>query len=154
VQLLRRPYRGAAKAGLIVFTGSQGGACYWDRPTVHTMWTRTSSVAKATASRRTCAKCWGWRRAGSPGLVSFFTDMLQDWNAFIQALLSGVVVFDATDPDRAKGRWFVQETGQRAEGANLSVAGVYHDEYVRDPGRSDAAIARWFTSLVYLYYFR
>jgi hypothetical protein len=44
--------------------------------------------------------------------------------------------------------------GQRAEGANLSVAGVYHDEYVRDPGRSDAAIARWFTSLVYLYYFR
>jgi uncharacterized protein (TIGR02246 family) len=71
---------------------------------------------------------------GLDALVSFFTDMLEDWNIFIQALLSGVVVFDATDPDSAKGRWFVQETGQRSEGANLSVAGVYHDEYVRDAG--------------------
>jgi ketosteroid isomerase-like protein len=71
---------------------------------------------------------------GLDALVSFFTDMLGDWNIFIQALLSGVVVFDATDPDCAKGRWFVQETGQRSEGGNLSVAGVYHDEYVRDGG--------------------
>jgi hypothetical protein len=60
--------------------------------------------------------------------------MLEDWNAFFQGLLSGVVVLDAADPDRAKGRWFVQEFGQRSEGANLNVTGVYHDEYVRDAG--------------------
>ncbi len=71
---------------------------------------------------------------GHDALVPFFTTMLQDWNAFIQGLQSGLVVFDATDSDRATGRWFVQETGQRSEGANLSVAGVYHDEYLRDAG--------------------
>jgi uncharacterized protein (TIGR02246 family) len=71
---------------------------------------------------------------GREALVAFFMDMLADWNAFIQALLSGVVVFDATDPELAIGRWFVQETGQRSEGANLIVSGVYHDEYVRDAG--------------------
>ena len=30
------------------------------------------------------------------------------------------------------GRWFVQETGQRSEGTNLIISGVYHDEYIRD----------------------
>jgi uncharacterized protein (TIGR02246 family) len=72
---------------------------------------------------------------GRDALVSFFTAMLEDWNAFLQGLLSGVVVLDTADPDRAKGRWFVHEIGQRREGANLSVAGVYHDEYVRDAGQ-------------------
>jgi ketosteroid isomerase-like protein len=71
---------------------------------------------------------------GHDALVPFFTAMLQDWNAFIQGLQSGLVVFDAIDSDRATGRWFVQETGQRSEGTNMSVAGVYHDEYLRDAG--------------------
>ena len=71
---------------------------------------------------------------GHDALVPFFTAMLQDWNAFIQGLQSGLVVFDTTDSDRAGGRWFVQETGQRSDGANLSIAGVYHDEYLRDAG--------------------
>ena len=71
---------------------------------------------------------------GSDAMLSFFTTMLEDWNAFLQGLLSGVVVLDTADPDRAKGRWFVSETGQRRDGANLSVAGVYHDEYKRDAG--------------------
>jgi hypothetical protein len=71
---------------------------------------------------------------GRGAVVSFFTKMLEDWNAFIQGVLSGMVLVDASDPDRAKGRWFVEETGQRIEGANLSVTGVYHDEYVRDAG--------------------
>ena len=48
--------------------------------------------------------------------------------------MSGVVILDATNPDRAAGRWFVQETGQRCEGTNLNIAGVYHDEYVRETG--------------------
>jgi hypothetical protein len=67
-------------------------------------------------------------------VASFFTTMLEDWSVFIQAVLSGVVVLDTHDHDRAKGRWFVQETGQQSGGTNLSVAGVYHDGYVREDG--------------------
>jgi uncharacterized protein (TIGR02246 family) len=69
---------------------------------------------------------------GRDAVATFFATMLEDWNAFFQGLLSGVVVLDRTDPDRATGRWFVEETGQRSEGANLTVSGVYHDEYLRD----------------------
>ncbi|MCV7399982.1 nuclear transport factor 2 family protein [Mycobacterium fragae] len=71
---------------------------------------------------------------GRDAVMAFFTEMLANWNVFIQSLLSGVVAFDTADPDKAKGRWFVEETGQRSEGANLVVSGVYHDEYVRDAG--------------------
>jgi len=71
---------------------------------------------------------------GRDAVTSFFATMLQDWNAFIQGLLSGVVVLDEADPDRARGRWFVEETGQRSEGATLIVSGVYHDEYVHEAG--------------------
>ena len=71
---------------------------------------------------------------GRDAMMSFFTAMLEDYSVFLQGLMSGVVVLDAADPDRAKGRWFVSETGQRRDGANLSVAGVYHDEYKRDAG--------------------
>ena len=71
---------------------------------------------------------------GPDAVLTFFTSMLDGWNAFIQGLLSGVIVFDATDADRAAGRWFVQETGQRTKGNNLIVTGVYHDEYRRDGG--------------------
>jgi hypothetical protein len=48
------------------------------------------------------------------------TTMLEDRCAFIQGVLSGVVVVDA-DPDRAKGRWFVEETGQRTDGATTAL---------------------------------
>jgi uncharacterized protein (TIGR02246 family) len=71
---------------------------------------------------------------GREAMVAFFTAMLGGWNVFLQGLMSGVVVIDAMNPDRATGRWFVQEVGQRSEGANLSIAGVYHDEYTRDAG--------------------
>jgi AcrR family transcriptional regulator len=71
---------------------------------------------------------------GRDALATFFATMLEGWNAFIQGLLSGNVVFDKADPDRARGRWFVLEMGQRSEGANFNAAGVYHDEYVRDAG--------------------
>ena len=65
-------------------------------------------------------------------MLSFFTSMLDGWNVFLQAMTSGVISVDASNPARAVGRWFVQETGQRAEGTNLIISGVYHDEYIRD----------------------
>jgi len=69
---------------------------------------------------------------GRDAMVAFFTTMLDGWNVFVHGLQSGVVVVDAGNPDRATGRWFVQETGQRAEGLDVCIAGVYHDEYRRE----------------------
>jgi uncharacterized protein (TIGR02246 family) len=74
------------------------------------------------------------RHKGRDAMVTFFTSMLDGWNVFVQGVMSGVVVLDTTNPDRATGRWFVQEVGQRAEGTNLTIAGVYHDEYRREAG--------------------
>ncbi len=71
------------------------------------------------------------RFEGRDATVAFFTAMLDGWNVFLQALMSGVVIVDTSNPKRAVGRWFVQETGQRAEGNNLIISGVYHDEYAR-----------------------
>jgi uncharacterized protein (TIGR02246 family) len=71
---------------------------------------------------------------GRDAVDSFFAEMLKDYVAFFQALLSGVVILDPVDADRAKGRWFVQEVGQQSAGTNLTVWGVYHDEYVREAG--------------------
>jgi uncharacterized protein (TIGR02246 family) len=74
------------------------------------------------------------RHKGRDAMIAFFTSMLDGWNVFLQGLQSGVVVFNAADADHAAGRWFVQEVGQRAEGTNLTIAGVYHDEYRREDG--------------------
>ncbi|MGX9792902.1 nuclear transport factor 2 family protein [Mycobacterium sp. MMS18-G62] len=71
---------------------------------------------------------------GHDAMLTFFTAMLSGWNVFLQGLMSGVVVLDQANTDRAAGRWFVQEVGQRSEGTDLSIAGVYHDEYVREAG--------------------
>jgi uncharacterized protein (TIGR02246 family) len=71
---------------------------------------------------------------GRDEVCAFFATMLEDWNVFMQGLLSGVVVLDPTDVNRATGRWFVEETGQRSDGSILTVSGVYHDEYVKDTG--------------------
>jgi uncharacterized protein (TIGR02246 family) len=83
------------------------------------------------------------RYEGRDAMMPFFTAMLDGWNVFLQGLLSGVIVLDATDPDRATGRWFVQEMGQRAGGTNLSIAGVYHDEYRRNDGEWRIAKRRY-----------
>lgn len=74
------------------------------------------------------------RFEGHDAMLAFFTSMLDGWSVFLQALMSGVIVVDASNPDRAVGRWFVQETGQRVGGTNFVISGVYHDEYVRDAG--------------------
>ncbi|MGV0848996.1 nuclear transport factor 2 family protein [Mycolicibacterium phlei] len=71
--------------------------------------------------------------SGRDAMIAFFTSMLDGWTAFIQGLQSGVLA--EAGPDRATGRWFVHEFGQRADGTNLSIAGVYHDEYRCVDGR-------------------
>lgn len=74
------------------------------------------------------------RHSGRDAMIAFFSKMLGGWNVFLQGIQSGVVVLDAEKGDRATGRWFVQETGQRADGTDITIAGVYHDEYTREAG--------------------
>jgi len=74
------------------------------------------------------------RFTGHAEMLSFFAPLLDPWAVFLQAMMSGVVVVDEANPDRAVGRWFVQETAHRSEGTHLIISGVYHDEYVRDDG--------------------
>ena len=71
---------------------------------------------------------------GRDAMIAVFTSMLDGWSVFLQGLQSGVVTLNAADADHATGRWFVQEVGQRTEGTNLTIAGVYHDEYRRETG--------------------
>src|SRR5687767_1885437 len=60
---------------------------------------------------------------GRGAIEDFFGSMLEGWSTFLQGLLSGVVTLDSGDPDRARGRWFVQEVGQREDGTRIDVAG-------------------------------
>ena len=52
-----------------------------------------------------------------PDALTFFGSMPDGWNAFTQALLSGVITFDAVDADRASGRCFALP--DRCSGAQL-----------------------------------
>jgi uncharacterized protein (TIGR02246 family) len=83
------------------------------------------------------------RHRGTDAMIAFFTSMLDGWSVFLQGMQSGVVVLDETDGDRAAGRWFVQETGQRETGSAVSIAGVYHDEYSRVDDRWHIAHRRY-----------
>jgi uncharacterized protein (TIGR02246 family) len=75
------------------------------------------------------------RHRGTDAMIAFFTSMLDGWAVFLQGIQSGVITFDeADDDDRAAGRWFVQETGQREAGTTVTIAGVYHDQYRRIDG--------------------
>ncbi len=81
---------------------------------------------------------WVYPALGQPRghdeLRALFGRLLEGWNAFIQSLLSGRVALDASDADRARGRWYISELGQQSDGTDFHATGVYHDEYVRDAG--------------------
>ena len=71
-------------------------------------------------------------RASGEKLRSFFAEQLEGWNLLVQGILSGRVHLDPADADRASGRWFIFEFGQRENGTNFVSSGVYHDDYVRE----------------------
>jgi hypothetical protein len=71
---------------------------------------------------------------GHDEIVAFLDGLLANWNGIVHALLSGTVTFDATDPFRATGRWYISEFGQMTSGDEVFFAGVYDDEYTRDAG--------------------
>jgi ketosteroid isomerase-like protein len=71
---------------------------------------------------------------GHDDIVAFLDGLLANWNGIVHALLSGTINFDATDPFRATGRWYIAEFGQMKSGDEVFFAGVYHDEYQRDAG--------------------
>jgi len=71
---------------------------------------------------------------GHAEITAFLAGLLDSWSTIVHALASGRVHLDPADPDRATGRWYITEFGQRTDGAEVFFAGVYHDEYVRDAG--------------------
>jgi len=71
---------------------------------------------------------------GRAEIAAFLDDLLGSWATIVHALLSGRVHLDATDHDRATGRWYIAEFGQRGDGVEVFFAGVYHDEYARVGG--------------------
>lgn len=71
---------------------------------------------------------------GRAEIVDFLDGLLGGWDAIVHALLSGRVHLDATDVDRATGRWYISEFGMMASGTEVFFSGVYHDEYLREQG--------------------
>ena len=92
----------------------------------------------AVAELFTVDGVWDVRGHGEPGgraeIAAFLGGLLEHWVTIVHALASGRVHLDPADPDRATGRWYITEFGQRADGTEVFFAGVYHDEYVRDAG--------------------
>ena len=71
---------------------------------------------------------------GHDAIAAFLASMLEGWTRMIHGLVSGRIVLDPTHHDRAHGRWYIVEFGQRADGVEVFFSGVYHDEYARDAG--------------------
>jgi uncharacterized protein (TIGR02246 family) len=71
---------------------------------------------------------------GRAEIAAFLDGLLDGWATIVHALLSGRVRVDPTDHDRATGRWYIAEFGQRADGTEVFFSGVYHDRYVREEG--------------------
>jgi len=66
--------------------------------------------------------------------LRLFTILLDGWKGFLHVVPSGRVLLDPADRDRASGRWYVMEAGQRSDGTDLVIWGVYHDVYARKAG--------------------
>lgn len=81
---------------------------------------------------------WAVTGYGSPRgpeeIGRFIEGLLETWTVLVQGLLSGRIHLDPADHDRAAGRWYITEFGQRADGLDVVFAGVYHDTYVRVGG--------------------
>ena len=72
---------------------------------------------------------------GRETMVPLFEKLLADYQLLIQGAMSGVIVLDAEDPDRARGRWHIHEHGRTHDGKDMFTFGLYHDDYVREDGR-------------------
>ncbi|MGH7821283.1 MAG: nuclear transport factor 2 family protein [Candidatus Binatia bacterium] len=81
---------------------------------------------------------WSYLQVGHPRghdeMLPLFTALLDGWKGFLHVEPSGRILLHPTDRDRASGRWYVMEMGQRSDGTDLVVWGVNHDAYVREAG--------------------
>ena len=64
-------------------------------------------------------------------MVPRFAELLEPFTAFLHTLLSGRVILDPGDRDRATGRWYMMEMGKLPDDSDICMWGVYHDVYVR-----------------------
>jgi len=70
---------------------------------------------------------------GRAEIAAFLAALLEHWSTIVHGYLSGRIHLDPTDPDRATGRWYIEEFGEKS-GTEVLFAGVYHDEYLREAG--------------------
>jgi hypothetical protein len=88
------------------------------------------------------ASCWagdaqwdlgrGRKVTGKAAIVDLWSKAMGGFSAVVQMVHNG----DASttgDPDRAVGRWYIDERFLRADGQNGMLLAHYEDEYVRTP---------------------
>lgn len=68
---------------------------------------------------------------GIEQILATFTQLLENWEFFVQMVHSGVV---AIEGDRATARWCMNEIGRSTVGKGFVNYGLYEDELVRENG--------------------
>lgn len=74
----------------------------------------------------------GRELAGKQAIVAFWVGAVARYAELVQLAPNGVV-HSGEQEGTATGRWYVLEQGRLTDGADMSMAAVYHDRYVRTP---------------------
>lgn len=90
------------------------------------------------------ASCWaddanwdlggGRMVEGKEAIVSLWYSAMKGMASVVQLVHNGEVYADPSDPDRASGRWYIDERYRRADGVAGTLLAHYDDEYVRVDG--------------------
>lgn len=91
------------------------------------------------------ASCWaddanwdlggGRMVEGKQAIVELWYSAMKGFTAVVQLVHNGEVHADPATPDRATGRWYIDERYLRADGGAGTLLAHYDDEYVRVDGR-------------------
>ncbi len=72
---------------------------------------------------------------GKEAIVSLWYSAMKGMASVVQLVHNGEVWVRADDPDRAVGRWYIDERYRRADGVAGTLLAHYDDEYVRVGGQ-------------------
>ena len=71
---------------------------------------------------------------GKEAIVSLWYSAMKGMASVVQLVHNGEVLADPAEPDRASGRWYIDERYRRADGVVGTLLAHYDDEYVRVDG--------------------
>ena len=72
---------------------------------------------------------------GKEAIVALWYSAMKGMASVVQLVHNGEVYADASDPDRADGRWYIDERYHRADGATGILLAHYEDSFVRVDGQ-------------------